>query len=154
MRLRCVLEQRQSVTVCESSQLIHCARLPVQMYSQNRRRRRADCRPCCLWVDQTAPAIDVNANGCRAGVPYRKRARDEGVSGNDHLIPVPDPARDQDDGQGGGAGCHSDAVTCAAVVRKLGFEAFHLLAKNECATAEQAIEHSVELRGKWRVLAR
>src|SRR4051794_28019129 len=145
VRLRGVLEHHQAVPARDARERIHVAHLPVQVHGQDRAGPVGDRGLGGRRVDQAGAGVDVAEDRHRARVGQSECGRYERMRGDDHLVAGLDPGRERADGERGSARRDPHAVARAAVGGELLLEARDLLAEDERAGAQDALESGMQL---------
>lgn len=115
VRLCGVLEEEQSVLLCNGPGPLDLGELAVEVYDEYRLGGRRDGRLDLAWIHEQCVQVAVDKDGRRACVAHRQRGGDEGVGGHDDLVARSNTIRLEHESERVEAVARADAVMSTAV---------------------------------------
>jgi len=158
-----ILDHFQIVPASDLENGIHVAGLAVEMHGNDGARVRGNSGFDLFRIDDERVFLDIEEDGLGAGRGNRFRGRNERMGGRDHFVPDADAERLQCQAQrvssvpAAGAVQVRRGARCVlplpAVLRKLDLEVPDILAANERAPRDDALDRGVDVVSDAQILS-
>jgi hypothetical protein len=140
VRLAGVLHQPQVVTLGQVGEPAHVGHLAVKVHRQDAPRARAHGRRDGVGIEVVVALAHIDHDRRRARLAHRLERCDEGLSGDDHLVALPNPGCNQRESQSIESARGANTFRCSAVGGEPTFEALDLRAVRELARGDEGRE--------------